>query len=90
MKCEICGKEHLFADAKDLTPNQRRNLDTHCHHTFSAGFVGCHITEETITEYYEELSKFRIEINLREQEKEREKTQEEQYEEILDASDEED
>lgn len=89
MKCE-CGKEHLFANARDLTPNQRRNLDTQCHHTFSAGFVGCLVTEETITEYYEELSKLRIEINLRESEKEKERTQEEQLEEIIDSDEEED
>jgi hypothetical protein len=90
MKCKICGKEHIFKNADDLTPNQRRNLDTKYHHTFIEGFVGCLIKEDQVIEYYEALSKLRIEIDLRESEEKKKKTQEEEYEEVLDSSTEED
>lgn len=90
MRCEICNKEHVFRNYDDLTPSQRRNLDVNCHHTFSEGFKGCLIEENRIIEVYTELSRFQIEIDLRKQEKEKKKTLEEEYEEYIDASDEED
>jgi hypothetical protein len=92
MKCEVCQKEHSFGNYDDLTPSQRRNLDVNCHHAFSEGFKGCLIEKDRIIEIYIELSRFRIEINLREEEekKERERTQEEELEEIIDSDEEED
>jgi hypothetical protein len=87
MKCKICGKEHLFADANDLTPSQRRNLDTTYHHLFDKGFVGCLVQEDKVIEYYEKLARFTIEINIEEQEEKRNLAKEYECFQIYDEDD---
>jgi len=90
MRCELCKKEHIFVNYNDLTPSQKRKLDIDFHHTFVEGFKGCLVEENKVIEVYTELSRFQIMLDLREREEKKEQTQEEQYEEVLDASDEED
>jgi hypothetical protein len=91
-KCPECSKIHLVKSMEvldSLSPKQRTQLYRSEHRIFDAGYFGSLDMDNHVWEFYLPLSVFKLEF-LQEKEPEKKKTLEEEYGEVLDASDEED